>query len=53
MLKRKDDGLTFAFINYATIEEAEKSISMNHRKKVGSKFISVKYAKAREDRPRR
>ena len=53
MLKRKDDGFTFAFINYATVEEAERAISMNHRKKVGSKFISVKFAKAREDRPKR
>ena len=44
-LKRKDDGFTFAFISYDEIDDAEKATMKLNRKKIGDKYISVKYAK--------
>ena len=50
-LKKKDDGFTFAFVSYDSVSEAEKAIHSLHRRKMGSKFINVKFAKGKDDGP--
>ena len=50
-LRKKDDGFVFAFISYDSLDDAEKAVAKLNRKKIGEKFISVKFAKNREGKP--
>lgn len=50
-LRKKDDGFVFAFISYDSLDDAERAVAKLNRKKMGEKFISVKYAKNREGKP--
>jgi RNA recognition motif-containing protein len=44
-LKKKDDGFTFAYITYQSIEEAKNAVETLNRKKVRGKIIKVQYGK--------
>ena len=56
-LNLKKKGVTFAFISYDDVSEAERAASKLDRRKIDDKFISVKFAKpqngSRNEGPRR
>lgn len=46
-MKKKEDGFTFAYVNYQNVDEAKNAVEKLNRRRIGEKSIKVAFARER------